>query len=261
MMQTIFRNPLAGPYVLGISNGASLGVALVVLGGGLFSISGEISNFTILLSAGIGAALVLTLILAVSARVKDILSILIVGILVSGVVGSAVNIMQFFANEVNVKSYVVWTMGSLDAVSFKDSVILVPICLITCGLIFLLSKKMNLLLWGEQFAISLGVNIKALRILVFIAVSILTGTVTAFCGPLGFIGLAVPHIARWIFNTSNHFVLIPATMILGASFMMCGDIISHSIYSQGVLPINAVISILGAPFIIWIVVKNQKTVI
>lgn len=262
LMQTVFRNPLAGPYVLGISNGASLGVAVIVLGSGLFlPSSADVSNLAILIAAGIGSAAVLMLILAVSMRVKDILSILIVGILVSGVVASVVNVMQFFSNEVNVKSYVVWTMGSLDSVSFDDSIVLVPVCIIVCAVLYLFSKKLNILLLGEQFAVSMGLNIKWLRVVVFVGVSALTGAVTAFCGPLGFIGLAVPHISRWIFNTSNHFVLIPASMILGAAFLLCGDILSHCLYSQGVLPINAVISILGAPFIIWIVFKNQRTVI
>ena len=262
LMQTVFRNPLAGPYVLGISNGASLGVAVIVLGSGLFlPSSADVSNLAILIAAGVGSAAVLMLILAVSMRVKDILSILIVGILVSGVVASVVNVMQFFSNEVNVKSYVVWTMGSLDSVSFNDSIVLVPVCIIVCAVLYLFSKKLNILLLGEQFAVSMGMNIKWLRVVVFVGVSALTGAVTAFCGPLGFIGLAVPHISRWIFNTSNHFVLIPASMILGAAFLLCGDILSHCLYSQGVLPINAVISILGAPFIIWIVFKNQRTVI
>ncbi len=262
LMQTVFRNPLAGPYVLGISNGASLGVAVIVLGSGLFlPSSADVSNLAILIAAGVGSAAVLMLILAVSMRVKDILSILIVGILVSGVVASVVNVMQFFSNEVNVKSYVVWTMGSLDSVSFNDSIVLVPVCIVVCAVLYLFSKKLNILLLGEQFAVSMGMNIKWLRVVVFVGVSALTGAVTAFCGPLGFIGLAVPHISRWIFNTSNHFVLIPASMILGAAFLLCGDILSHCLYSQGVLPINAVISILGAPFIIWIVFKNQRTVI
>ncbi|MBQ1654009.1 MAG: iron ABC transporter permease, partial [Bacteroidales bacterium] len=203
LMQTIFRNPLAGPYVLGISNGASLGVAVIVLGSGLFLPSADVSNFAILIAAGLGAAAVLMLILAVSLRVRDILSILIVGILVSGVVASVVNVMQFFSNEVNVKSYVVWTMGSLDSVSFNDSVVLIPVCLIMCAVLYMFSKKLNILLLGEQFAVSMGLNIKWLRVIIFIGVSVLTGAVTAFCGPLGFIGLAVPHISRWIFNTSD----------------------------------------------------------
>ncbi len=262
LMQTIFRNPLAGPYVLGISNGASLGVGILVLGSGLFfSSNADVSNLTILIAAGLGAAAVLLLILAVSMRVRDVLSILIVGILVSGVIAAIVNVMQFFATDASVKLYVVWTMGSLDSVSFNEAVLLVPVSLVTCMLLYAFSKKLNIMLMGEQFSASMGVNIKLLRVVVFAGVSVLTGAVTAFCGPLGFIGLAVPHIARWIFNTSDHFVLIPASMILGASFMLCGDVLSHVLYSQGVLPINAVISILGAPFIIWVVVKNQRTVV
>ena len=263
LMQTIFRNPLAGPYVLGISNGAGLGVAVVVLGGSIwgFSHSIETSNWLILAASGLGAAAVLMLILAVSMRVKDVLSILIIGILISGVVASIVSIMQFFSNDVNVKSYVVWTMGSLDAVSFTESVLLIPICVSVALVLYMFSKPLNLMLLGESFATTMGVNIKLIRVVVFTGVSILTGAVTAFCGPLGFLGLAVPHISRWIFNTSNHFILIPASVILGAVFLLCGDILSHTMYAGGVLPINAIISVLGAPFIIWIVFKNQRTII
>ena len=258
LMQTIFRNPLAGPYVLGISNGAGLGVAVVVLGGSIwgFSHSIETSNWMILAASGLGAAAVLMLILAVSMRVKDVL-----GILISGVVASIVSIMQFFSNDVNVKSYVVWTMGSLDAVSFTESVLLIPICMSVALVLYMFSKPLNLMLLGESFATTMGVNIKLIRVVVFTGVSILTGAVTAFCGPLGFLGLAVPHISRWIFNTSNHFILIPASVILGAVFLLCGDILSHTMYAGGVLPINAIISVLGAPFIIWIVFKNQRTII
>lgn len=262
LMQTMFRNPLAGPYVLGISNGASLGVAIVVLGlGSLVSSQALMSGIIIPLAAGIGAALVLLLVLAVSFRVKDSLSILIVGILISGVVASVVSIMQFFASEVAVKYYVVWTMGSIDAVSLSDTMIMLPVIVIMSAIMYAFSKPLNIFLLGENFAYGMGVNVKTLRIAVFTGVSVLTGIVTAYCGPLGFIGLAVPHIARWIFNTSNHFVLFPATILLGASFLLCGDILSHVIYSGGVLPINAVISILGAPFIIWVVMKNQRTII
>ena len=165
LMQTIFRNPLAGPYVLGISNGAGLGVAIVVLGGSLlgFSRSIETSNWVILLASGAGAATVLMLILAVSMRVKDVLSILIVGILISGVVASIVSVMQFFSNDVNVKSYVVWTMGSLDAVSFAESILLIPICLAVILILYFFSKPLNLMLLGESFALTMGVNIKIFR--------------------------------------------------------------------------------------------------
>lgn len=263
IMQTIFRNPLAGPYVLGVSSGASLGVAIVVLGSSVFyNIPlASYSNGVVLLAAGIGAALVLALILSISARVKDILSILIIGILVSGVVNSIVSILQYYANDLNVKSFVVWTMGSLNSVSYKDILTLLPLTTITLFFVFMLSKPLNLLLPGESFAKTMGVNISRLRIFIFIIVSILTGTVTAYCGPLGFIGVAVPHVARWLFNTSNHFILVPATIIIGAIFMLFGDILTHIISSHGILPINAITAILGAPFIIWIVVKNKRTIV
>lgn len=264
LMQTIFRNPLAGPYVLGVSSGASLGVALVVLGGtGLATKTGlNINSHAILLlAAGIGSALVLFIILAISSRVRDILSVLITGILIAGVVSSIVSILQYFATDVNVKSFVVWTMGSLNSVSYKDISILFPLLLVATSLIYLFSKKLNLLLGGENFAKSMGVRLKTLRIISFIVVSILTGAITAYCGPIGFIGIAVPHIARWIFNTSDHFILIPASVILGGIFILGGDILSCSFTENGILPINAITAILGAPFIIWIVIKNKRTMV
>ncbi len=261
LMQTIFRNPLAGPYVLGVSSGASLGVALIVMGGGHFAGSGTSSNLLLLLAAGTGSALILAAILAISLRVRDILSILITGILIAGVVNSIVSILQYFATEINVKSFVVWTMGSLSSVSSKDISVLWPMVSFGILLVFAFSKKLNLMLPGESFATSMGVNIKALRMLNFLAVSILTGAVTAYCGPLGFIGIAVPHVSRWIFNTSNHFILIPASILMGGVFMLCGDLLSHAFTENGILPINAITAILGAPFIIWIVIKNKKTMI
>lgn len=263
LMQTIFRNPLAGPYVLGISSGSSLGVALFVLGGGLFAGSQQFisSDFSLLLSAGLGAAIVMMIILAVSLRVRDNISILIIGILIAGVVSSIVSILQYYANEISVKSFIIWTMGNLDSVSFNNVKIIFPIVISTLLFIFLMSKKLNMILPGEDFAKSMGINTKAFRILIFSAVSILTGTVTAFCGPIGFIGIAAPHVARWIFNTSNHFIIIPGSILIGAIFIVCSDILSHTITSQGVLPINAITAIMGAPFIIWIVIRNKRTII
>lgn len=263
LMQTIFRNPLAGPYVLGISSGSSLGVALFVLGGGLFAGSQHMisSDISLLLSAGLGAAIVMIIILAVSMRVRDNISILIIGILIAGVVSSIVSILQYYANEISVKSFVIWTMGNLDSVSFNNIKIISPVVSAAMIFVFLLSKKLNMILPGEDFAKSMGLNTKIFRILIFSAVSILTGTVTAFCGPIGFIGIAAPHVARWVFNTSNHFIIIPGAFIIGAIFIVCGDILSHSITSQGIFPINAITAIMGAPFIIWIVIQNKKTVI
>ncbi|HOZ29869.1 MAG TPA: iron ABC transporter permease [Bacteroidales bacterium] len=264
IMQTIFRNPLAGPYVLGVSSGASLGVALVVLGGSgiVFNAENYFSSHALLLfAAGLGSVVVLMLILAVSSKVRDILSVLITGILIAGVVGSLVNILQYFATDVNVKSFVVWTMGSLHSVSYADISVLTPVIVITTLIIYVFSKKLNLLLGGENFAISMGVNLRLLRIISFITVSVLTGAITAYCGPIGFIGIAVPHIARWIFNTSDHFILIPASILLGGIFILGGDVLSCSFSENGVLPINAITAILGAPFIIWVVIKNKRTMV
>jgi len=263
LMQTSFRNPLAGPYVLGISSGSSLGVALVVLGSGLFTTNSInfASNYSLLVAAGVGAAIVLFIILAISLRVRDNISILIIGILIAGVVSSVVSIMQYYANEISVKSFVIWTMGNLNAVTYKDTMLIFPIIAVTSLLLFAMSKKLNLLLPGESFAKTMGVNTKTNRILIYTGVSILTGTVTAYCGPIGFIGIAAPHVARWLFNTSNHFILIPGSIIIGAIFLVSGDIVSHIITQQGILPINAITAIIGAPFIIWVVVRNKRTVI
>lgn len=263
LMQTSFRNPLAGPYVLGVSSGASLGVALVVLGTGFLGLNFIPSNANInmLISAGLGSAFILLIILAVSLRIRDNISILIIGVLIAGVISSIVSILQYYANDTNVKSFVIWTMGNLSAVSFKNILLVAPIITISIFILFLFSKNFNLILPGEQFAKTMGVNIKSQRIIIFTGVSILTGTVTAFCGPIGFIGIAAPHIARWLFKTSNHFTLIPASIIIGSIFLVSGDLISQIITENGIIPINAVTSIMGAPFIIWVIIKNKRTIV
>lgn len=259
LMQTIFRNPLAGPYVLGISSGAGLGVALIVMGTSILTFS--LNNYTVILSSIIGSATILLIILAVSFRMRDSVSILIIGILISGVVTSLVNILQYYASDMNVKSYVIWTMGSLSAVSLDDIKVIFPIVVIFSFFSFLLSKSLNLLLPGENFAQTMGVNLKNIRTLIFIYVSILTGVVTAFCGPLGFIGIAVPHIARWIFNSGNHFLVIPASLLVGGIFLMLSDILTQLFTTKGIIPINAVTAILGAPLVIWIVIKNKRVIV
>ncbi|MDD4234774.1 MAG: iron ABC transporter permease [Bacteroidales bacterium] len=261
LMQTIFHNPLAGPYVLGISSGAGLGVALLVLGVGgvLPTLSFGFSSGIIVFAAALGAALVMLLILLASLKIKDIFYILILGILIGAAVSAIVNLLQFFAKDINVKSFVVWGMGSLYAVSFNEIIIIVPIILATIISIMFFSKSLNLLLLGEDYAQTSGVNIKALRIAVFVATSILAGTITAYCGPIGFIGVAAPHITRWIFRSANHFVLIPGSLIIGAQIMLVGDLISHIWLSKGILPINAVTALIGIPFIIYLVLNTRKT--
>lgn len=262
LMQTIFRNPLAGPYILGVSSGAGLGVAILVMSTGLLFpiINTSPPNWLIVTSAAIGAAMVMLIILIASFRIHDIIYVLILGILIGAAVSAIVNMLQFFARDVQVKSFVVWGMGSLYAVSFSDLKIITPIILISILGILFFSKSLNLILLGEDYAYTSGVNIKYLRIAVFCAASVLAGIVTAYCGPLGFIGVAAPHITRWIFRSSNHFVLIPGSALIGALVLLFSDLITHAWLSKGILPINAVTALIGIPFILYIILYSKKTV-
>lgn len=260
-MQTIFRNPLAGPFVLGISAGASLGVAILVMGFAsffsfnYFDIGG---NWLIAIVAWLGAGAVLALIFVVSLRVSDIMTILILGILVGSAVTAVVSILQYFSNESMLKTFIVWTMGSLGGVTQSQLQVLVPTILIGLIISLFSGKTLNVLLLGENYAKSLGLNIRLARLTIFLSTSILAGSITAFCGPIGFIGIAVPHLARMAFNTANHHVLMPASMILGAVVMVAGDIISQLPGSQTSLPINSVTALIGIPVVVYLIIKNQK---
>jgi iron complex transport system permease protein len=259
-MQTLFRNPLAGPYVLGISSGASLGVALFVLGAplvGLVPGMSLVQNIGIVGAAWIGAGLIFLLIVAVSRRIKDIMVILILGMMLGSVAGAVVDILQYFSSEGAVKSYVVWTMGSLGSVTMAQLWMLVPVILVGLGLAVAVIKPLNALMLGEQYARTMGVNVEATRGLVFVSTTLLAGTVTAFCGPIGFVGLAVPHIARIIFGEADHRTLMPATMVTGAAVMLACDILS-GLPGRTPLPINTVTALVGIPVIVLVVVRNRK---
>ncbi len=260
-MQTIFRNPLAGPYVLGISSGAGLGVALVVLGfGSLFS-SHEISylgNWIQIGAAWIGSAVVLFVILVVSMKVKDIMTILILGILFGSAASAIVNILQYFSQQTMLKAFVIWSMGNLGSLSLKQLYVLVPCIFAGLTMSLIHVKQLNLFLLGETYARSMGMNIRISRILVFISTSILAGSITAFCGPIGFIGIAVPHVSRLLLNTANHRILIPGTILLGAIVLLGGDIISTIPGKDIILPINSVTALMGIPVVIWLVVRNRS---
>ena len=262
-MQTIFRNPLAGPYVLGISSGASLGVAILVLGFTSYLTNQSVhyfGNWAQVISAWIGAGLVLFLILAVSMRVQDIMTILILGILFGSATSAIVSIFQYFSHQSMLKAFVIWSMGSLGNLSKAQLNILIP-CIITGLLLSLLfSKILNVLLLGETYAKSLGVNIKFSRVMLFISTSILAGSITAFCGPIGFIGIAVPHIVRIITKSANHYYLIPGSILAGAIILLLSDIISFLPGSDSILPVNSVTALLGIPIVIWIIIKNKKIV-
>lgn len=260
-MQTLFRNPMAGPYVLGISSGASLGVAFVILG---FSSSfspdtlKELGNWAIIAASWIGAGAVMLVIMVISVRVKDILIVLILGIMLSSGISAIVSIMQYFSSESMLKAYVIWTMGSLGNLTNAQLQIL-TISLAAGTLLSILSSKMlNALLLGENYASSIGLNITFARIIIFAGTSILAGSVTAFCGPIGFIGIAVPHISRIVFRTSDHRKLIPASILIGAIIMLLSDIISQLPGSDKVLPLNSVTSLVGIPVVIWVILRTRK---
>ena len=246
-MQTLFRNPLAGPYVLGISSGASLGVALVVL-------AGVGSSIGIAGAAWLGAALVLVVIAAVGHRIKDIMVILILGMMFSSGIGAVVQILQYVANDESLKMFVVWTMGSLGDVTFNQLAILIPSIIAGLLLAVVTIKPLNLLLFGEEYAVTMGLNVRRSRGLLFLSTTLLAGTVTAFCGPIGFIGLAMPHVTRMLFRNSDHRVLVPGTVLSGASVLLLCDLVSK-LFS---LPINAITALLGIPIVVWVVLRNKS---
>ena len=260
-MQTIFRNPMAGPDVLGISSGASLGVAFVILGfSGRMTAEGirGLGNWILIAASWIGAGTVMVLIMSISSRVRDIMAILIIGIMLSSGISAVVTIMQYFSSESMLKAYVIWTMGSLGNLTSSQLNVLM-IC-VSVGIILSIAsaKMLNALSLGENYAGSLGLNVKLSRILIFASTSILAGSVTAFCGPVGFIGIAVPHVARLIFRTSDHRILIPGTLLTGGIVMLASDIISQLPGSESVLPINSVTSLIGIPIVIWVIFRNRR---
>lgn len=245
-MQTLFRNPLAGPYVLGISSGASLGVALVML-------TGIGSSLGVAGAAWIGAGAVLLVIGAIGHRIKDIMVILILGMMFSSGVSAIVQILQYISRDEALKSFVIWTMGSLGDVTGSQLLILIPAVLAGLLLAVVAIKPLNMLLFGEEYAVTMGLDIRRCRIILFVSTTLLAGTVTAFCGPIGFIGLAMPHITRMLFGNSNHRVLVPGTVLTGASILIVCDIISK-LFTQ---PINAITALLGIPIVVWIVLRNK----
>lgn len=253
-MQTLFRNPLAGPYVLGISSGASLGVAIFILGAPLLGMSSEMSSLGIAGAAWIGAAAVLMIIAAVGHRIKDIMVILILGMMFSSGVGAIVQILQYLSKEDSLKAFVIWTMGSLGDVTNSQLLIIIPAVVAGLLLAVLTIKPLNLLLFGEEYAITMGLNVRKSRSMLFLSTTLLAGTVTAFCGPIGFIGLAMPHVTRMLFDNSDHRVLLPATILSGASILLLCDLISKLF----TLPVNAITALLGIPVVVWVVVRNKS---
>lgn len=261
LMQTLFRNPLAGPYVLGLSSGSSLGVAFVILGAGFlpsFLNEAVLSNYGIVLASCLGSFLVVLAIMIVAQRLRNTMSILIVGLMFGSFAGAIVNVLSYFSTAEQLQKFTFWSMGNLGNLSWNSIGILGTV--VSVGLLMSLFsiKSLDALLLGENYAKSVGLNFKKARFIIIISTSILAGSITAFAGPIAFIGLAVPHIAKLLFQTSNHKVLFFSTLLLGGILMLICDIISQMPYLSMTLPINAITSIMGAPVVIWLLIGKKN---
>lgn len=260
LMQNVFRNPLAGPYVLGVSAGASLGVALVVMGISAGLSMAWLSGFSLTLAAWTGAGLTLALIALVSVRVRDVMTILILGVLFGSGVAALISLLQYFSGESTLKAYVIWTMGSLGGVARSDLWMLIPVTALGLISVLIICNHLNIMQLGEEHARGLGMNVNRVRNLIFLITSLLAGTITAYCGPIGFIGIAAPHISRMLFRTADHRILGPGAMLTGSLLMLIADIASQAPGSERVLPINSITALTGIPIIIWVIIKNRKFV-
>ncbi len=253
MMQTLFRNPLAGPYILGVSSGATLGVAVVLMIGTFFGIAHP-SNWATIAAAIIGSSIILLFVLAISHKVKNSVSLLIVGMMIGSIASAVVNIIQNYADPDALKLFIVWTFGSLTSVGWEELQVLTPIFLIGTIIALCLIKPLNGMLLGDNYAQSLGVNVSRTRLLIILATGLLAGGITAFTGPIAFLGIAVPHIARGLFKTSSHNIVMPATILIGATLLLLCDILSG--LTTYPLPISTVSALFGAPIVIWIIIKK-----
>jgi len=263
-MQTLFRNPLAGPSVLGITAGASLGVAVVMLAAGsvtsIFAIQGlgGWGSWLVIIAASLGSGAVLLLILFIAARIRNQVTLLIIGLMIGNITIALVSIWQYFSAPSQIRSYLIWTFGSLGGVTSTQLWILLGVGVVGSILAFTLSKSLNGLLLGERYAQSMGIGVDRARIWIILSTSLLAGAVTAFCGPIGFVGIAVPHLARSLLHTNDHRRLIPGTLLTGAALMLACDIIAQVPGSSTTLPISAVTSLVGSPVVIWVIIKRQN---
>ena len=261
LMQTLFRNPLAGPYVLGLSSGASLGVALVILGSAFlphFVSELVLSSYGIVIASSLGSFTVLLAVLAVAQRLRDTMAILIVGLMFGSLTNALVGTLTYFSTAEQLQKFTFWSLGTLGNLSWTSIAILSVCVLIGLVLSLVSIKPLNTLLLGENYAKSLGLNYAKARFTIILATSILAGSITAFAGPIAFVGLAVPHIAKLVFQTSNHLILFWSTLLFGAMIMLICDSISQLPNSVIVIPINAITSILGAPIVIWLLIRKRK---
>ena len=263
LMQTLFRNPLAGPYVLGLSSGSSLGVAVVILGAGIlpnFLSEMLLSSFGIIIASCLGSLSVLLLVLLVSSKLRDTMSVLIVGLMFSSFAGAIVSVLTYFSTAEQLQKFTFWSLGSIGNLSWSNIIFLSNAVLIGLVLSLFSIKSLDALLLGENYARSLGLNIKKSRLVIIFATSILAGSITAFAGPIAFIGLAVPHLAKLLFQTSNHKILFFGTILIGAIIMLFCDMVSQMPGMDFTLPINAITSIVGAPVVIWLLLSKKRMI-
>ncbi len=259
LMQTLFKNPLAGPFVLGISSGASLGVAILILGAGIFGLQAFVlSNFSLVIASSFGAFLVLFVVLIVSKNIRNTTSILIIGLMFGSLTSAIISVLAYFSSAEQLQQFMFWSFGSLGNLTWQELQLFCIVYLIAIISLLFLLKPLNTLLLGENYAKSLGVNLKKTRTNIILITAILTGIITAFSGPIAFIGLAVPHLAKMFFNTSNHKILIPASFLIGSIVMLFSDTIAQMPNSAYTLPINAITSIFGAPVVIWLLIRKRR---
>lgn len=262
-MQTLFRNPLADPYTLGVSSGASLGVALVVLGIGatgslLVTGLGLLGDLGLAAAAGLGAAFTLLAILVVARRVQNTITLLILGLMFGYLTSALVSLLIYFSLPERIQSFVLWSAGSFSGVTWSQMRIFAPTLVIGLTIGALMSKTLNALLLGETYARTLGLNVRRAQVWLIVSASLLAGAVTAFCGPVGFLGVAVPHLCRSLFNTADHRVLIPTSMLLGGCLALVADLIAQMPGSQYVLPLNVITALFGVPVVVWVILRQRQ---
>jgi iron complex transport system permease protein len=263
-MQTLFRNPLADPYILGVSSGASLGVALVILGmgagGALTFVAGlgTFGDFTLAIAASLGAGLVLGAVLLLARRVRNTLTLLVTGLMFGYLASAVVSLLIYFSQPERVQVFSLWTAGSFGGVTWSQMRVFAPVTMLGLAIAALMVKPLNALLLGDDYARSLGLNVRRARIWIIVSASLLAGVSTAFCGPIWFVGVAVPHVARTLLKTADHRLLLPASLLMGASFALLADLIAQAPGSQRVLPLNVVMSLFGVPIILSIILRQRQ---
>ena len=262
-MQTLFRNPLADPFVLGVSSGASLGVAVVILtasglGGVLPAIAGFFGNYSVIIVAAIGgASFVMAIVLSIARKIENAVTLMIVGLMFGYIANSLVSVMMQFSVETQMQNYITWTFGSFGGVTWTQMKLFAPAILIGISIAWAMTKSLNAFLLGDDYARSMGVNIRRARIQIIFGTSLLAGTVTAFCGPVGFLGIAVPHLSRMLLRTNDHYTLVPAVVLLGSSLALVADIVAQAPGTDISLPLNAVTALIGAPIVVGVILRRR----